>query len=244
MMKLGRWPRETPAFWKDLENNMHSLRYLEFTGGEPFMIQEHFELLDKLVSTGHARHIELHYNTNGTVWPSGAEKIWKAFRTVEIAFSIDDIGDRFEYQRAGADWLSVNSNIELFKEMRNRNRNMRLQVCSTVNVFNVLYLDQLAQWIDNQNFDFVYWNMLHDAPYYSIASLPDRAKHQIAHRLQTADFSQMHQQEIDRIIAFMLNGTSTDGSEMLARIIEVDQRRSQSLANVAPELAALINYEN
>lgn len=244
MMKLGRWPRETPAFWKDLENNMHSLRYLEFTGGEPFMIQEHFELLDKLVSTGHARHIELHYNTNGTVWPSGAEKIWKAFRIVEIAFSIDDIGDRFEYQRAGADWLSVNSNIELFKEMRNRNRNMRLQVCSTVNVFNVLYLDQLAQWIDNQNFDFVYWNMLHDAPYYSIASLPDRAKHQIAHRLQTADFSQMHQQEIDRIIAFMLNGTSTDGSEMLARIIEVDQRRSQSLANVAPELAALINYEN
>ncbi|MEY4029322.1 MAG: hypothetical protein RJA90_507, partial [Bacteroidota bacterium] len=60
-------------------------------------------------------------------------------------------------------WKEVQENIAKFKDLRLMYPNIQLQVCSTVNVFNVLYLEHVAAWIDQQDFDFVYWNMMHDA---------------------------------------------------------------------------------
>jgi MoaA/NifB/PqqE/SkfB family radical SAM enzyme len=242
MMKLGRWPREEQRFWQDLDQHLSGIRYLEFTGGEPFMISEHFDLLRKLVDRGYAADIEIHYNTNGTVWPHGAEDLWKDFRHVEIAFSIDDVGDRFEYQRTGAEWLMVNAHIDMFREMRERNPNITLQSCTTVNAFNVMYLDEVAAWIDQLAFDFVYWNMLHDAPEFCVANLPQTAKELAYQRLQQAQFSDRNRQEIDRIIEFMRQGTQDLGRELCASIQRVDHRREQDLRQVAPELAASIGY--
>jgi MoaA/NifB/PqqE/SkfB family radical SAM enzyme len=244
MMKLGRWPREKQLFWQDLEQHMSGLRYLEFTGGEPFMISEHFELLQKLVDRGHASNIEIHYNTNGTIYPVGAEEIWRNFRHVEIAFSIDDVGERFEYQRSGAEWSMVNAHIEQFREMRNRNSNISLQVCTTVNVLNVAYLGEVASWIDQQDFDFIYWNMLHDSPEFCIANLPNDAKHHITNKLRASAFSDKHRNEIDKIIEFMINGPGNDGKELKRKIKEIDLRRNQNLFTVAPELARIIKYES
>jgi organic radical activating enzyme len=242
MMKLGRWPRETPRFWQELKHNAGKLQYLEFTGGEPFLIEEHFDLLRRLVVTGHAANIEIHYNTNGTIFPVGAEEIWSHFKHVEIAFSIDDVGDRFEYQRTNAEWLPVNSNIQLFREMRERHSNISLQACCTINVFNVLYLDQVAAWIDTQDFDYVYWNMLHDAPHFCIATLPQHTKLAVENKLRTAEFSQKHQAEIDRVIDFMMQGTSQDVDVLHQSIRSVDVRRRQDIVSVAPEFAAAIDY--
>lgn len=242
MMQLGRWPREEQRFWQDLEQHMSGLRYLEFTGGEPFMISEHFELLEKLIKQGHASDIEIHYNTNGTIFPITAEEIWKHFRQVEIAFSIDDVGERFEYQRSGADWSQVNAHIDQFREMKNRNRNITLQVCTTVNAFNVMYLEDVAAWIDQQEFDFVYWNMLHDSPQFCVANLPLAAKHLAYERLKSAPFSDHNRTEIDRVIEFMQQGTQDLGPALRDSIQQVDRRRNQDLRQVAPELAASIGY--
>ena len=243
MMQLGRWPREEQRFWQDLEAHMAGLRYLEFTGGEPFMIQEHFDLLRKLVEQGHAGNIEIHYNTNGTIYPRDAEEIWQHFRHVEIAFSIDDVGARFEYQRSNAQWAGVNANIEMFREMRNRNKNISLQVCTTVNVFNIFYLVDVASWIDQQGFDFVYWNMLHDAPQYCIANLPRKAKDLAEDRLREAYFSPSNRVEISRIIDFMQQGSDDLGEILRKNIAQLDQRRGENLMSVAPEFGMAIDYE-
>lgn len=243
MMKLGRWPREETRFWSDLEKHMSGIRYLEFTGGEPFMIQEHFDLLRKLVTAGHAGQIEIHYNTNGTVFPAGAEDIWRHFRHVEVAFSIDDVAERFEYQRSGATWLGVNANLELFREMRARNNNMTLQVCTTVNAFNVMYLPDVAAWIDQQDFNFVYWNILHDARQFCIACLPTAAKQEATTRLKSAEFSSDHSREIERIIEFMWQGTQDLSQDLCASIRQVDQRRAQDIRRVAPDFARAIGYD-
>jgi hypothetical protein len=162
---------------------------------------------------------------------------------VEIAFSIDDLGARFEYQRSGAVWSEVERNLALFKKMRDQYNNIQLQVCSTVNVFNVYYIEDLANWIDQQSFDFVYWNMMHDAPYFSIANLPLVAKKAIAERLATASVSKEHRQEFANIVDFMNNGTQDLSKAMLKEIRRVDQRRNENLAQVEPEFAQLINYE-
>ena len=243
MLKAGRWPRENQQFWQQIDQHLSNIRYIEFTGGEPFMIEEHFEMLRGIVDRGIAHQVEIHYNTNGTQYPRDAIDIWKHFRTVEIAFSIDDLDQRFEYQRDNAQWADVERNIKLFKNLRAEHPNIQLQCCSTVNVFNVRYIDQLAQWIVQQQFDFVYWNMLHEAWYLSIASLPEIAKQDIAQHLNDATIPSQYRAEFDRIIDFMTQGASSDGKKLQEEIRKLDQRRGQDLTKVAPEFAELIGYE-
>jgi len=243
MLRAGAWPRENPVFWSEIADIVDQLRYIEFTGGEPFLIQEHFDMLQRLVDRGIAGQIEIHYNTNGTQWPEQGEQIWKHFKTVEIAFSIDDVGSRFEYQRSNAVWAEVVDNIEKFKQLQKNHSNIQLQACCTVNVFNVYYLETVAKWLAEQNFNFVYWNMLHDADYLSIATLPDSAKLSIAEQLKSARVNPITTLEFQRIVDFMQGGVSQDGTVLHERLAEFDRRRNQNLALVEPEFAQLINYD-
>jgi len=243
MLRAGAWPRENPTFWSEIDQVVDHIQYIEFTGGEPFMIQEHFDLLQGLVDRGLAGRIEIHYNTNGTQWPEYAEAVWQHFKTVEIAFSIDDVGDRFEYQRTNAVWSEVCANIERFREMRDRNPNIRLQVCTTVNVFNVYYIEDVANWINTQGFDFVYWNMMHEAYYFSISTLPESAKKAIVTKLQSAQVDAKTQQEFVQIIDFMMRGASLDGNILRMRIADLDRKRQQRLSLVEPEFAKIIDHD-
>jgi MoaA/NifB/PqqE/SkfB family radical SAM enzyme len=242
MLRAGAWPRENESFWKEIDACLNDIRYIEFTGGEPFMIREHFAMLQGIVDRGIAHQVEIHYNTNGTHYPAEAAAIWQHFKTVEVAFSIDDVGERFEYQRTNADWAVVLDNITSFQYLQTQMPNLRLQCCSTVNVFNVRYIDQLAHWIVLQKFDFVYWNMMHDAWYFSIATLPDSAKAQITAHLRSADVPAQYRGEFDRITDFMNNGASTDGFMTCMKIRDLDRKRQQDLRKVAPELADILNY--
>ena len=188
-------------------------------------------------------NVEIHYNTNGTHFPEHAESIWKHFKLVEIAFSIDDVDKRFEYQRANAIWFEVNNNMNLFEAMRDRNTNIQLQVCSTVNVFNVMYLEELANWIDQRSFDYVYWNMLHEAYYHSVGTLPERAKELVSNKLLSANVSDFHMKEFVKIVDFMQGGASLDGNILRMKVADVDWRRQQDLRTHHPELADAIDYE-
>lgn len=244
MLQEGAWPRESEEFWADLNTHLDDVRYIEFTGGEPFMIKEHFQLLQRLVDTGRAGNIEIHYNTNGTQYPDEAESIWQHFKHVEIAFSIDDVEERFEYQRSNAVWVEVVENINKFKLMRSRNSNITLQCCCTINIFNVYYLETVANWIVQQDFDFIYWNMMHDAYYFSIATLPDTAKPTISNRLVNANVPPNIKEEFIRIADFMNRGNSlNDGHLLKMNLRDLDHKRKQNLAQVEPEFAQLIDYD-
>lgn len=244
MLRAGAWPRENQQFWQQIDQHLNDIRYIEFTGGEPFMIREHFAMLQGIVDRGIAHQVEIHYNTNGTQYPEEAEAIWKHFKTVEIAFSIDDVGARFEYQRSGAVWEEVCANLDRFRDLKEIHPNITLQICTTTNIFNVRYLDQVAGWIDRnkESFDFVYWNVMHDAWYFSVKCLPDTAKAAITQHLTTADIPAQYRKDIQGIIDFMNSGASTDASMTVMKIRDLDRKRGQNLADVAPEFAALINY--
>jgi len=243
MLRAGAWPRDNPQFWDQIDSVVDDIRYIEFTGGEPFMIAEHFDMLRGIVDRGIAHQVEIHYNTNGTQYPEQAESIWKHFKTVEIAFSIDDVGERFEYQRSNAEWALVCENLDRFTDLKEIHPNIQLQVCTTVNVFNVRYLGNVATWLERNraSFSFVYWNMMHDAWYFSIACLPDVAKQAITEYLDSVNT--IYRGEFDRIRDFMNSGASTDGFMTRMKIADLDRKRNQDLRRVAPESADLLQYQ-
>ena len=242
MLRAGAWPRSNPQFWDQIDTVLNDIRYIEFTGGEPFMIDEHFSMLQGIVDRGIASQVEIHYNTNGTQYPEQAAEIWRHFKCVEIAFSLDDVGERFEYQRSNAVWADVCANLDRFRDLKEIYPNIELQVCTTVNIFNVRYLGDIAAWLEKnqESFSFVYWNMMHDAWYFSIGCLPDSAKKAIGEYLDSV--VTIYRSEFDRIRDFMMRGASTDGFMTRMKIADLDRKRGQNLAQVAPEFAQLIDY--
>jgi pyruvate-formate lyase-activating enzyme len=243
MLRAGAWPRENAQFWQQIDQHINDIRYIEFTGGEPFLIQEHFDMLQGIVDRGIAGQVEIHYNTNGTHYPESAAAIWQHFKTVEIALSIDDVAERFEYQRTNAVWTEVLKNVERFRQLRAATPNIQLQCCTTVNVFNIRYLRHVADWIDYQGFDFVYWNMMHDAWYFSIATLPESAKQSLTAYLDNCSPPDKFREEFARIRDFMNRGASTDGFMLRMKIADLDRKRNQDFAQVCPEMAEIIEYK-
>jgi hypothetical protein len=63
---------------------------------------------------------------------------------VKISFSIDDIEDRFEYQRNGANWAQVNVNIR--KYCAKISDKFTIDIFPTINIQNVYYLPELLLW--------------------------------------------------------------------------------------------------
>jgi len=242
-LKQGQWPRKVTAFWKDLDTILPHIRYLEFTGGEPFLISEHFDFLQAAVDGGYAQNIEIHYNTNGTQFPQHATEIWKHFKIVEIALSIDDMGPRFEYQRYGAKWETVIDNLYKFRNLRDNNNNIKLQLCLTVNALNFYYIDEILRWVPDQIFNYYYLNVVHDPPNFCVKNLNDSAKTLITNKLSQVDIPQVFADEIKNLIEFMNSGTSSDGKELVRVLKDSDAQRNQKFSDYHPEIAEAIGYE-
>lgn len=239
-LQQGSWPRETEEFWMNLNTLLPNIKYLEFTGGEPFLIQQHFDFLKTAVKSGHAEHIEIHYNTNGTQFPEDRE-LWKHFKHVEIAFSIDNTGKRFEYERYGADWDKVQDNIKRFNAMRGPK--LSTQLCWTANIQNVYYLPEICDWIDTQTFDHVYFNMLHDPWHMCISRMTGKAQELVVNRLTKHEFNSKHKMEIMRIVKFIENGRGSDGQEFLTKMQMTDKYRNENFLYTHSEIAKAMGYD-
>jgi MoaA/NifB/PqqE/SkfB family radical SAM enzyme len=246
-LKQGKWPEESPAFWENLKLLLPQIKYFEFTGGEPWLIEEHWELLRHAVSTGDSSHIDIHYNTNATVDALGFEKsfLWTQFGRVDIAFSVDNVGKRFEYERYGAEWDRANKIINGIHFARDTDTtNITTQLCFTINIQNVYYIDELLAWADTKSFDSVYFNMLHSPDHMSIQRMTPAAKDLVLNKLKTTFWQNTkYLQEIDNVIKFIENGVGSDGTEFLRKMKQTDNYRKQNFMITHPEIAKAMGYE-
>ena len=236
----GTWPRENNDFWDNLNTLLPNIKYLEFTGGEPFLIQQHFDFLRTAVKQGYSKNIEIHYNTNGTKFPKDSE-IWREFKHVEIAFSIDNIGERFEYERYGAQWNEVQENIKKFTSMRGPT--LSTQLCWTANTQNVYYLPEMCDWIEQQTFDHIFFNMLHDPWYMCISRMTANAKRLVIDRLKNHNFLPEYKLEALKLIKFIKRGEDSDGWLFRDKMMLTDQYRDQNFLETHPEIARAMGYE-
>ena len=84
---------------------------------------------------------------------------------------------------------------------------------------------------------------MHDAYYFSIGTLPEPAKAEITKKLTTANVPTKVLKECVSAAEFMNRGNSLDGQLLRMNLRDLDYKRKQNLADVAPEFAALINYD-
>ena len=235
----GGWPKKHPQFFEDVKEDLADAEYFEFTGGEPFMIHNHFKMLEYCVEKGYAKNQDIHYNTNGTQLPQREIfDLWKHFKHVEIAFSIDDVGEPFEYQRYGANWKEVNYNLNQFKIYQTVN--MEFQICSTINIFNIFSLAKLVLWVRQFEPKFFYVNTCFEPDYFNIQTLPKQIKN-----IVNARYSNL--KDFEGTLRFM-NSVHRDSEQIReqrrARILQTDKYREENFSEVFPLLNKVLQiYE-
>jgi hypothetical protein len=115
---------------------------IRFLGGEPLRNDHHITLLSDVA---HPENITLNYTTNGSYRPS--EELltfWKQFKRVNLTFSIDGIGEHFNYLRWPLQWHQIESNIEYI--VKYGQENIYLTKGSyTVTPFSLYYHDQYVE---------------------------------------------------------------------------------------------------
>ena len=231
------WPETNKIFWQELEKLLPTLEYIDFTGGEPFMIKDQFELLKFCVDKGYSKNIGIHYNSNGTQLPVQAlESIWPHFKTVDVQFSIDGIGNQFEYQRHPAKWDRALEVLQAFKDKQSKK--FTVGICHTINIFNVMYVPEFLEWAENFGLG-VYLNSLHFPHYYNVQCLPQHAKRKIAEKLKGHS-----NPNVKTFIDYM--NQDVDGYNDWMKFVHWTQRkdefRKEKFTNTFPELADAIEY--
>ena len=227
----GGWPKKHPKFFEDVKEDLADAEFFEFTGGEPFMIQNHFKILEHCVEKGYAKNQDIHYNTNGTqLPPREIFDLWKNFKRVEIAFSIDDVGEQFQYQRHPANWKEVNHNLNQFKIYQTAN--MEFQICTTISIFNIFSLAKIALWVAQYEPKFFYVNTCFDPDYFNIQTLPKQVKNIVNSRYSMLT-------DFQPTLRFM-NSADRDSEEIReqrkARILQTDKYREEKFGDVFPLL--------
>lgn len=251
-LKMGNWPRESEGFWENLKTILPKIEYFEFTGGEPMMIQEHFDLLKYSVDKGYAPNQRIHYNTNSTQLPVDALKdIWPHFKSVEFAFSIDDMYERFEYQRYGSNWKESNHNIKTIRDEAHKHRNWTIQLCLTISVFNINNLVQTTEWAKDIGFDSHYYNIVHTPTFWNIQSLSKKVKDHLANKLidprHWLKFPKSYITELVHVSQYLRQNNTWNENLHEARLKEINRRdlyRGQLLSEVDPETWNLINEKD
>lgn len=227
-----------------------AIEEIYFAGGEPLMMQEHYDWLDALIATGNTK-VHLRYNTNLsklTLKNSAVLDYWKKFDRVTVSASIDGLGARGEYIRKGLKWQVLINHIHMIKA---RASHVQLQIAPTVSVFNVLTLAELHGYFVNEaliGLEDIYLNVLSRPDYYHINVLPEPIKRK-ATELLTLHIDWLRQkacgepliEEFESIINLMNQKDRSARLTSLQKQLHVlDEMRKESLEDIFPELSPVL----
>jgi hypothetical protein len=114
-------------------------------GGDPVLSDAHVKLLQNIEASKGLSDVRVFYNINATNRVSDdVLDLWSRCNIVELYFSIDDVEDRFEYQRTGASWEHTVETINWF--YNNMPANHMFKINCTWGYLNLYYLDELYRW--------------------------------------------------------------------------------------------------
>ncbi len=185
-IKLHRGPKDFERLMQQLEFVIPELEEIYFAGGEPLIMEEHYQILNMLIERKKTNNIKLRYATNfsQTVYKGmDVFTLWAQFEDVYVHASLDGSGMRGEMQRYGQSWEQVVANRQRMMEVC---PNVDFSIASTISVFNIFHLpDFHREWTEKGLIavDEFIPHILREPVEYSISIMPADLKHEAEEKL-------------------------------------------------------------
>jgi sulfatase maturation enzyme AslB (radical SAM superfamily) len=237
------WTVSCNHVFDEIFNNIEHVNLIQIMGGEPLLNKTQLEFIQKVANTAYSKNITLKIVTNGTIWLEHFVEVFQQFKLVTFSFSIDDIGNRFDYQRFGSSWKTVQENLSKYTLLRDKLDNILIDTSTTVSVFNVYYLPELLSYLDLANLDYINFDVLKEPSYFAIDNLSKHTANKILKKYAAVKWKEAHLTGVNSIIKILQNVSNECTMPILIeKITEIDKRRDEDFSSSHLEMAKLIGY--
>jgi MoaA/NifB/PqqE/SkfB family radical SAM enzyme len=236
-IEKGKWIHDGQTLWDSVIDNPQ-IKYFDFAGGEPLLDKNHLRALESMVERNIAGDVSIHYNTNGSIINDHLLDLWRHFKKIDLAISIDDIGDRFDIQRPGGEkfgWSTVEQNVRYIKE--HKTNNVILNIHCVVSVMNVHYLPELCDWIESAGFEDLYFSILYNPDHLSLSKIPKKAAELSIEKLKSHSFNERTRPFIETVLGILEKSKHTENIPFVNYMNQLDSVRGESFAKAHPEVA-------
>tara|TARA_Y100000590_G_scaffold24834_1_gene28255 strand:+ start:15479 stop:16879 length:1401 start_codon:yes stop_codon:yes gene_type:complete len=252
-------------FYDQFDTNASGTRKIHFSGGEPTLVENMYDMLQKLIDSGIAKEMDLDYNINLTNIPKRAINLWHEFKSVQIGGSVDGVGKINEYIRYPSKWSKVEENIKWLDA--NTQPNISLfntftwQILNAVEVFDLVKYQIENDFVKfNAEVNSVFFSMhfLHSPDYLNVKALPKELKEYVQQEFdkfdneffklwETDDISlkERFRDKMQSMLDFMWSEDKSDHFiEFVKRTKIQDKYRNQNFAELYPVISNYIkrNY--
>lgn len=252
---------ESQTFWMQLEKMLPWAEHIYFAGGEPLLIQQHYDFLEKCVEYGYSKNIILEYNTNGTTLPPRLLTLWESFKEVRLGVSVDGIEEMLEYQRYPASWEKVLNNLYKLDATPS---NIIVRLTCTITAYNIFHFIYFIKWRLHQSKfkkinkskknPIITYHIAHYPKHLNIRVLPDTMKEQARYEynnllesiLEDSSNSEYVKDHAKRIVYSVLKYLDSQSyynehwTEFCKFTSDLDRIRGQSLIEVEPRFKGFI----
>jgi len=239
-----------------LEDQIDNVKRIYFAGGEPLLMPEHWQILDKLVERKRF-DVKLSYNTNCSTLEYGKKNVidyWKQWDLgkLEVWPSIDEIGERAELIRSGTVWSKVEANL---KELAKYD-NIILRPGMTIGAWNVRRLPAMITYLTDLgvirrhpvihryiNYNNFFINLLDHPKHYHVSILPDDYRNETIKELEAfiEEYNEKYSTDITEIFTHIIHELKQPFNlEAAKRFIHtssnVDRIRNENIYETIPEM--------
>jgi len=203
-----------------------NLKKLYIAGGEPLMMSETYDFLDRCIQEGRT-DFELLINTNGTKLSEKFKQVLVHFSNLQFIFSIDGYSDLNHYIRWPSNWNVIVENWQYL-----RDQGHKVTVNTTVSIYNIHRLHELYQFIDDRfPGTLVHCQIVESPCYLSPWLFPDRElalqSLSLVKRLPCYQNDALFASSIDGYLAFF-NSEKTYSKATLTEFFRFNDRLDQS----------------
>lgn len=213
------------------------VRKIKITGGEPFLLKRHYEFLERVVATPHARHIRLAYDSNLTTFRLGNSNVielFRKFRTVELSVSVDGVGERNNYIRYPAKFDEVVANIEKARAVPN----VRVMVSCATSMLNAGDVHDVADFFEQRGLHARFNMCVVTRPTFVQARhLPDEVKEEYTRRIDASCYRDRFE-SVRRMLAQPRDPAEFEKG--ISYLRDLDAHRGTSFEALWPELAEAV----
>lgn len=224
---------------------------IHFSGGEPLMHPEHYDLLKYLIENNKT-DVYLRYNTNLTVFTFKGKSVFEIlepFNNVILIGSIDAMGEQGEYIRKGFEWDRA---IEWVKTAQEKLPKARIGISTVYSLLNSYAAIDLCKYLIENKLETgggYHLNMLHTPDWYHTSLLPKHVKEELRVKIdELIEWINIHGKQngvsmLDLLIDHWTNARNLMMEDPMYSIdkfwemnIKLDEIRNEKFQDVFPEL--------
>jgi MoaA/NifB/PqqE/SkfB family radical SAM enzyme len=184
--KYTSWTRDPELVVKLVEEikNLSHLKYIHFLGGETLYDKTFYVICDALISAGIAKNIIVGTTTNCTIYNPSIERYAREFREFHLGCSIETVNQLNDYIRYPSKISDVLPILQRFLSLRS-DSNLYVNLSITPNIFTIYHLDQLAEFMINNDVSAESCNILTYPGVLRMELLPEDIRTETSDKLKT-----------------------------------------------------------